>query len=223
MSEDNAMETPTFDVSPTDQRLPLPGGSGTLPADSGSFLDDLLRDDLHRVDDIASEMLVFSAVQSPTRQLDETAHRLDIDPELDHAWADAFWDSHPVHVDVQSQSAPQPDLIAFPIGAQSEQTQNVDSAGIETTLPPNLDTTNETVPEWMNLGALPDWFVALTPAASHDPPHMDSLAQPFSPVDLSKPIENVWGLLVALENGRDTLTVTASLVRQLLADASRPG
>ena len=221
------METPTFDVSPTDQRLPLPGGSGTLPTDSGSFLDDLLRDDLHRVDDIASEMLVFSAVQSPTRRLDETAHRLDIDPELDpeldHAWAHAFWDSHPVHVDDQDQSAPQPDLLAFPIGAQSEQPQNVDPAGIESTLPPNLVATNETVPEWMNLGALPDWFVALTPAASHNPPHMESLAQPFSPVDLSKPIENVWGLLVALENGRDTLTVTASLVRQLLADASRPG
>jgi hypothetical protein len=36
-----------------------------------------------------------------------------------------------------------------------------------------------------------------------------------------EPIANAWGLLVALEAGQETLTLTAGLVRQLLADASR--
>jgi len=36
-----------------------------------------------------------------------------------------------------------------------------------------------------------------------------------------EPINNAWGLLVALDSGQETLTLTSGLVRQLLADASR--
>jgi hypothetical protein len=36
-----------------------------------------------------------------------------------------------------------------------------------------------------------------------------------------EPIANVWGILVALDSGRESMTLTAGLVRQLLADASR--
>lgn len=36
-----------------------------------------------------------------------------------------------------------------------------------------------------------------------------------------EPINNAWGLLVALDAGQETLTLTSGLVRQLLADASR--
>ena len=62
----------------------------------------------------------------------------------------------------------------------------------------------------------PDWL------NTHSSSDQDaSRSQPA--LNPESPIENVWGLLVALESGRESMTLSASLVRQLLADASKKG
>lgn len=49
----------------------------------------------------------------------------------------------------------------------------------------------------------------------------ESTAAGLPPGSSSEPIRNVWGLVVALESGDDTLTISTALVQRLLAGASR--
>lgn len=67
-------------------------------------------------------------------------------------------------------------------------------------------------PAWLHEGQFSDWLAS---QPWSDRVEREQAAKPGSP------IENVWGLLVALESGRESMTLSASLVRQLLADASK--
>jgi hypothetical protein len=61
-------------------------------------------------------------------------------------------------------------------------------------------------------------WTTTTPEA---PTNTESESVQSQPPGEREPITDTWGLLVALDAGQETLTLTSGLVRQLLADASR--
>jgi hypothetical protein len=220
MSEDT-----TIDNIPTDFSPALPPATSLVGEDQALNLHEmpLLGTGLSGTDNAGDSSVSGLQVTSSSALMDN-------DSTHDQAWVDAFWASTQTQNleenrfqgdadfanDVGDNALPWQDFHA------SAQDASVSTDPVNHLVDQSISTP---VPEWLHMDSLPDWFHPQTPVSqlAAQITQLASPNQPFSPVDLSKPIENVWGILVALESGKDPLTLSAALVRQLLADASKPG
>lgn len=115
-------------------------------------------------------------------------------------WLDAFWDTlTPPRVTGGSQPL-----------AQETQAQAPNLAAVPPSWIPDLPTAS-----WG--GVAPGR--AMAPTSNPVVPSSDT----SNPIPQDEPIGNVWALALALNTGRQTLTLTSDLVRKLVADASQRG
>lgn len=120
--------------------------------------------------------------------------------DRDNDWLDAFWDT----------LTPSGITDSCDQQAQETQAQAPNPAHAPPGWIPALSTDS-----WG--GVAPGWALALT----SNPVIPDSDTSNALPQD--EPIENVWALALALNTGRQTLTLTSELVRKLVTDASQRG